>query len=254
MKRNGDRPSDQVRSVSRALRLLEEVGASPSALPVKAIARRTGLNLSTTYHLVRTLAYDGYLERQPDGRYSLGASIAHRFHDLLGSLRRRPDRHAVLSHLSATTGRSAYLGRLISGEVVIMDLVEGPQSPYLEDLEVGLSTSAHATAVGKALLKALSRDTRRHYLAENGMRPYTSRTVTNPDELEYELACTTSSQPIKEHGQFRDGVACVAALVHTEESGDQPWAVVVSNRGEAMPDDVTRHTMLAAADLSQTIS
>jgi hypothetical protein len=43
-----DEPSDLVRSVSRAFRVLEEVGASRAPLTVKAIARRCQLNLSTT--------------------------------------------------------------------------------------------------------------------------------------------------------------------------------------------------------------
>jgi DNA-binding IclR family transcriptional regulator len=62
------RPEDFVQSVGRALRVLEVVGATPG-LPVKTIARRCDLNISTTYHLVRTLAYEGYVERRSDGTY-----------------------------------------------------------------------------------------------------------------------------------------------------------------------------------------
>ena len=62
----GPQPADFVQSVGRAMLILEVVGRCPG-LPVKAIARRCSLNLSTTYHLVRTLAYEGYLVRLPDG-------------------------------------------------------------------------------------------------------------------------------------------------------------------------------------------
>ena len=62
-------PSDLIRSVSRALRIMEEVSRSPRPLPVKVIARRCQLHLSTAYHLVRTLRYEGYLERRPGGGY-----------------------------------------------------------------------------------------------------------------------------------------------------------------------------------------
>jgi DNA-binding IclR family transcriptional regulator len=63
-------PSDLIRSVSRALRILEQVRASAEPLPAKVIARRCELRLSTTYHLVRTLAYEGYLVRRPGGAYA----------------------------------------------------------------------------------------------------------------------------------------------------------------------------------------
>jgi len=55
----GEEPGDLIRSVSRALRIIEEVSSSPRPLPVKVIARRCELHLSTAYHLVRTLCYEG---------------------------------------------------------------------------------------------------------------------------------------------------------------------------------------------------
>jgi DNA-binding IclR family transcriptional regulator len=240
-------PSDLVRSVSRAFRILEEVGAGPAPLTVKAIARRCDLNLSTGYHLVRTLTYEGYLVRTQDGGYVLGSSIARRFHDLQASFAQPPEAHEVLRHLSAMTHRTAYLGRFVSGRILITDLVEGPKSPYLEDLEVGLSVAAHATVVGKVLLASLPRVRRRAYLAEQGMRRFTARTVTDADDLEAELAGLADGQPILEHGQFRDGVSCVGALVSRP---DDAWAVVASTREDEVPPHMIWHTMRAAEDLA----
>jgi DNA-binding IclR family transcriptional regulator len=73
---NGAEPADLIRSVSRALRIIEEVSGSPRPLPVKVIARRCQLHLSTAYHLVRTLCYEGYLVRLPDGGYVAGSEVA----------------------------------------------------------------------------------------------------------------------------------------------------------------------------------
>jgi hypothetical protein len=75
------RPADFVQSVGRAMRVLEEVGRRP-CLPVKTIARHCALNISTTYHLLRTLAYEGYVARQSDGSYVIGDAVARRLHDL----------------------------------------------------------------------------------------------------------------------------------------------------------------------------
>ena len=66
-------PSDLIRSVSRALRVLESVGRAPKGLTVKQIARRCELTVATTYHLVRTLAYEGYVIRREDGTYIVGS-------------------------------------------------------------------------------------------------------------------------------------------------------------------------------------
>lgn len=244
-----DKPGDLVRSVSRGLRVLEEVSRDPQPLTVKAIARRAKLNLSTTYHLARTLAYEGYLERLPDGRYALGPAVAERFHELVDSFQQPPEVRAVLRHLSTVTRRTAYLGRFVAGRIRITDLVEGPESPYLEDLEVGLDVAAHATAVGKALLASLSPRRRVAYLTEQGLPRFTSRTITEPERLAADLVKVRAGRPVVEHGQFREGVSCVAALVPRNCANDPWWSIVVSTRSDVVSRHVTSNTLLAAADL-----
>lgn len=243
-------PSDLVRSVSRALRLLEEVARSDRPLPVKVLARRSHLNLSTTYHLVRTLAYERYLERTNDGCYVLGEQVDRRLGQLRCSLGRTPQARAVLSHVAATTGHSAYLGRFVGGRMLICEVQEGPRSPYLEDLEVGLAWAAHATAAGKALLATMPRHRRRAYLNGQGLRPYTPRTTTDADELEAQLTKVRPGRPVVEHGEFRDGVCCTAALSRRDDPAEPWWVVVVSARSVSIPPVVEQSVLLAAADLA----
>jgi DNA-binding IclR family transcriptional regulator len=237
------RPEDLVQSVSRALRVLETVATHPP-LPVKAIARRCELNLSTTYHLVRTLAYEGYLERQPDGTYAAGTEVTQRFYDRLSGLGEPPTAHEVLRSLSSHTGCSSYLGRLSGGEVVVADYVEGPRSPYLEDFERGLAVSAHATALGQALLVSLPRRERRAYLAEVGLRAFTANTRTDPDQLDAHLGSLPTSAVVVEHEEFREGVSCAGTLVRS--SRDPVWAVVISASGDDVPPGA-REELVAAA-------
>lgn len=265
----GPEPEDLVQSVSRALRVLEVVTASPG-LPVKAIARRSGLNLSTTYHLVRTLAYEGYVRRLPDGCYDVGTELPRRFHDVVESLGRPPRSRDVLSHLVQVTGLSAYLGRLSASGMVVADVVEGPGSPYLEDFEVGLEVAAHATALGKALLAAMPSATCREYLrSQGGLPAFTAQTVTDADALEGWLRSVDRAAPVVEHGEYRDGVSCAAALV--PQAGEQQearsarearqvvatspeapvWAVVVSTRTAELSRQVGAELMRAARDLAR---
>jgi len=245
-----EQPTDLVRSVSRALRVLEEVGRASAPVPVKAVARRAGLNLSTTYHLVRTLAYEGYLERTGDGCYVLGAEVARRFRDLHALLSNPAEVGPVLAHLAATTAHSAYLSRVVDGRIVITDVVEGPESPYLEDLEVGLPAAAHATAAGKALLATLPPVRRQDYLTDQGLCRFTSRTSVHAEDVEAEVGAVRPGQLVIEHGQFREGVSCAAALVRRSDEDHPWWAVVVATRAEEIPEDVSRRVLEAAADLS----
>ncbi|GAA1667669.1 IclR family transcriptional regulator C-terminal domain-containing protein [Nonomuraea maheshkhaliensis] len=225
-----DEPSDLIRSVSRALRVLEEVSRADRPLSVKVIARRCGLNLSTSYHLVRTLCYEGYLHRRPDGDYMIGSKVAERFHEMLEAFERPPRAAEVLRQLAAESGHTAYLAQLTDARLVVVDVAEGPLSPWLEDLQAGLETAPHATALGKALLLSLPPRIRRGILTEYGLRRFTSATPTSVEDVEEELALLRPGQVVEEYGQFREEVACAGAVV----PGTQ-WAIGISARGLSIP-------------------
>lgn len=248
----GKRPSDLIQSVSRALRVLEAVGAAPAGLSAKAVARRCGLRLATAYHLLRTLSYEGYLSRLPTGDYVLGLEIADRFRDLMSCLANPPDADVVLRHVAETTGQSAYLARFVGGRVAIARVVEAPHSPPLEDLIPGFDDGAHATALGKALLSTLDAEQRSAYLRQAGLRRFTALTVSAPAALDAELASVTDGV-FTEVSQYRDGVACVAVLIPTGQAEDPWWSLGVSSSTETFPrrgGDLARTLRVAADDLA----
>jgi DNA-binding IclR family transcriptional regulator len=206
-------PSDLIQSVSRALRILETVGRSKRGLSVKQIARRCDLGLSTTYHLVRTLAYEGYLIRCTDGVYLPGLEVADRFRELTAAFKAPESSQLALRRIAGTTGRSHYLARFVNGHVAITGVAEGSRSPHLEDLVVGFDEAAHATALGKALLSTLDDHKRAQYLTVVGMRPYTRSTIVDPQQWEYDLGLLRQRGLFIEQEQYRDNVACAAVVV-----------------------------------------
>jgi DNA-binding IclR family transcriptional regulator len=244
----GSEPTDLIQSVSRALRILEQVAQADRPLPVKVIARRCGLNLSTAYHLARTLSYEGYLVRQADGRYLVGSKVAERFHEVVGSFQRPPPADAVLRHLAASSGHTAYLARMAADRVVVVEVVEGRFSPWLEDLQVGLDSAAHATALGKSLLATLPRRGRREVLVRQGLRPFTRNTPTDVDTVEGELRELKPGDLVIERGQFRDEVACASIAVRAGEPIGW-WALGVSTRGLGLSEPLLGRLRQAAADL-----
>jgi DNA-binding IclR family transcriptional regulator len=213
------RPTDLIQSVSRALRILEEVGDSPEGLNTKQIAHQCEIALPTTYHLVRTLSYEGYLIRRSNGLYGLGMEIASRFRDLVASMQRPPQVHDVLRQLAEVTGHTAYFAQMVDGHVVLTDLVEGPHSPHLEDLVVGWDEGAHATALGKALLSTIPVTKRKALLEEQGLRPFTSNTITDEDQLHFEISVSARTGVFTEEEQYRPEVCCAAVLIDQGRQG-----------------------------------
>lgn len=218
-------PSDLIRSVSRALRVLESVGGSPRGLTVKQIARRCELTVATTYHLVRTLAYEGYVTRREDGTYTVGMEVSDRFRELVMAFRGPPSVGEVLRRAALDSGYSHYLGRFVGGRVVLTAVAEGPRSPYLEDLIPGFDDAAHATAMGKSLLATLSPDQRARYVKDYGMRQFTGQTLTTIEALEADLAAGERRQMQIEINQYRQGVACAAMIAVADRDPERRMVV-----------------------------
>jgi DNA-binding IclR family transcriptional regulator len=208
-------PSDLVQSVRRAVQLMEIIGSEPG-LTVKQMARRLEMHPTTAYHLIRTLVYEGYLIRNELGIYTMGPAVSDRFRDLARALRGPDTVTMAIRRAVAESGYSHYLAKIIGGRVTVTTVVEGPYSPWLEDLVPGFDDGAHATALGKALLALLEPHRRERYLKESGMRSFTDATITDPTVLEADLSAGRKRGMQVETGQYRSGVACAAVPVVTD--------------------------------------
>ncbi len=250
-------PSDLIRSVSRALRVLEAVGQSPRGLTVKQIARRCELTTATTYHLVRTLAYEGYVARREDGTYVVGLEIADRFLELTAALRGPATVTETLRQAAASTGLTHATGTFIGGQVVVTSCAEGIKTPYLEELIPGFDEGAHATALGKALLATLTPDQRLRYLKDWGMRVYTGFTLTEPEALEADLTVGERRGMQVEISQYRAGLACAAVVVRGDRDPERRVVVACAMPADRLVDslpDIRTHLQSTARSLASGLT
>jgi DNA-binding IclR family transcriptional regulator len=144
-------------SVGRALRVVEVVAELGDGVTPKAIARRLGFTLPTTYRLLATLVTEGYLVRlREPGGYGLG----YRF----GALARRlADQIAVpwtvrtaLHEVHRDAGAASHYTVFRDVVTVLAHLDSCPHHAGAEPLRVGEPVPAHTTAAGKVLLAALT--------------------------------------------------------------------------------------------------
>ncbi|MER5620261.1 MULTISPECIES: IclR family transcriptional regulator [unclassified Streptosporangium] len=199
-------------SVQRALHVLEVVASAGDGVTAKAVARRCGFKLSTTYHLLNTLIHEGYLVRLPNSRgYGLGyklTSLNQRLRDQLGST---PLVSEALQHAHRISGTAVYYSVLRDAHLVVAEVVDSPETPRVQPLDVGFHEAAHATAFGKVLLAHLP--ARRTYLAEFGLRRLTDSTITRLEDFEEELDRVRATGVAQEVEEFRPDLACVAVPV-----------------------------------------
>ncbi|MBD3784090.1 MAG: helix-turn-helix domain-containing protein [Micrococcales bacterium] len=194
-----------IHSVVRALGLLDLVGAEPGPVTAKRLARLADLPLPTTYHLLRTLVHEGYLDRV-EGGYVLGDRVS-----ALAGRRTLPGPggrgHRVLRALHDELGAAAYLSVLEDGRVRLVDVADSVENPRT-DMWVGFEDAAHATALGKAVLAALPDDSRRDYLASHPLVDLTARTQTNGRRLLEELR--HSPMLTRDLEEYAVGTTCLA--------------------------------------------
>lgn len=231
-------------SIQRALRLVDLVASASRPLSPKQLSSALGLSLGTTYNIIRTLVYEGYLAQEPDG-VILGAG-----HPVLSG---GPDDGVILSQvrqslrdITLELGATSYLSRYDDGEVTIVDIVDVPKAPRTE-LWVGISRSAHATALGKQILSELSADERKDYLHRHPMEELTQHTIRDPHLLLTELDRPAPARLDRQ--EYAIGLTCIAVPVLAPGT---IASLAISLPTEKADDlqTVVRHLKAAAGTLS----
>lgn len=204
--------SNRVRSVSRALSILEVMAREEDRLGLVAISRLVALDPTTTHRLLHTMEERGFVTQSPvDGKYSLGIRAFQVGNAVTHVTILRQVARPFIQVLMERTGETANLAVKDGFEAAYIEQVTGPH--FLRTFsEVGRGVPLHCTAVGKALLMGAN-EAELKRLAANGLKRYSPNTVTTPDGLLAEV------QRCKEQGysldmeEFEQGARCLGAPI-----------------------------------------
>lgn len=253
-----------IQSVQRALHVMEALAGRNGRATVKQLARDTGLALPTTYHLVRTLAHEGYISRLDDGSVVMTSRLGELARD---SSPQVAQVRAILAELRDLVGAAVYFARLDDGEINVSEIVESSRAPRV-DLWVGMHDAAHATALGKAILTALPDDLRRDYLERHRPQALTANTITSVSEL---LAQMHDHQPTRrsaknalaadearvvavDNEEYSSGVSCVASALVTPKGGFAAVGLAVPTRRLGREPELRRHVASTAGRVERALS
>jgi DNA-binding IclR family transcriptional regulator len=205
--RTGQPATRQVASVQRAVAILGELADARTELGTNEIARRTGINVSTISRLLATLVSGGLVEHvAATGRYRLGLGVVRLASAVHGRLDIRALARPHLAELTHLTRETATLSVPGEHEATTLDFVQSPLS-VRSVAEVGRTSAAHATAVGKV------------FLAYGGTPPtgsltaYTGRTIVDLAVLEAEVARARERGWAEAAGEREEDLNAIAAPV-----------------------------------------
>jgi IclR family transcriptional regulator, acetate operon repressor len=224
-----------VRSVQRALQLIEIVASEPqSGLSLTEIARALGVSKSTTLATARTLAAHGILRSiEPGPRYKLGTALI-RYGELASESNALGELCLpVLRSVSAATGMTARLAVTQDGYPVGVERVDG-QGNVRFHAPLGQQEPPHATAAGKAILAMLSRERIEEICRETGLTRFTEHTITEQATLFAELHAVRRRGYSVDDEEEVMGVFCVGAPVF-DHNGDCAGAISVTGIKHDLP-------------------
>ncbi len=235
--RAGRGGGDQVQSLVRALSLLNRIAeAADGGASLTDLSQQLGLPPSTAHRLLTTLEQERYVRFDPDGRlWSMGVQAF-----VTGSAFTRTRSLVALAR--------PHLRRLMeeSGETVNLAVEDEGQAVYLAQVECrqmmrafarpGSRVPLHCSAVGKAILSAVSDKALGQILQRHGMPRLTLRTLVTPAALREDLARARAAGFAIDEEEHAIGLRCIAAPVF-DETGEAIAAVSASGPMARILDD-----------------
>jgi DNA-binding IclR family transcriptional regulator len=221
--------SGQVRSVLKALALLESLAAAGTdGITLSELSRRHDLHPSTTHRLLQTLLEAGYAHQQPaTRRYQAGSALARLVGSPAPQIDDRGLRAAALSvmqRLSEQVEECVSLSLLDEGEVLLLSRT-GSAVPL--QMSTGGRVPAYCTAAGKALLAALDTETLEQLLPRMQLVRRTANTITDSEEFALELDRVRRRGYAANDEELQPGVRCVAAVIR-DAAGRGAAALAIS--------------------------
>lgn len=223
---------------------LENAGSPASALSAAEVATAVGLNRTTTWRYLQTLAGTGMVRDLGDGRFGLGArtvSLAEAYTRQWGDLEAAAG--VALVRLRGAVGETAALHLRQGGSRVVVRQVESHHELHRTYRELGRPISLLSGAPSLAILAALPEWEREAYVdahAAPGSR----------DDVERTLAETIAQGYAVSRGARVPGVASVAAAVR-DPAGQTVAALNATGPAERLPrertTEVAAHVTAAAA-------
>lgn len=175
----GDR--DHIQSLERGLAVLLAFDAEHPNPTLAELAAATRLSRPAVRRILLTLQRLGYVETV-SGRWALTPRVLSIGQHYTASHALIEAAQPHLLHLAEQTEESASLAALDGHEVVYVARVPVRRIMSI-NVSVGTRVPAHPTSMGRVLLAWASSRQIDRVIEESGLRAYTTRTVTDPDEF-----------------------------------------------------------------------
>ncbi|MDD5483552.1 MAG: IclR family transcriptional regulator [Kiritimatiellae bacterium] len=202
-----------IRSLDKALRLVDLIADAAEGIGNNDLSRKIGLERTTVFRLLETLAMHNYVRRDPvTKKYALGNRILELSLMIRKGRRLQDISRSYLRKLARETGETAHLAVLNGDEIIIVDQEMGGHLIGVHT-HVGMHEPIHCTALGKALLFRMNGNEIGEIIGGNRLQAYSKNTITTLDKLQQELVASRKRGYALDNEEYKQGVRCLAAPV-----------------------------------------
>jgi DNA-binding IclR family transcriptional regulator len=242
-----------VKSVLRAMRLLECFEPGEPELPLATFVRRSGYSKTTTHRLLTTLESAGWLERTTDNKYRLTMRVFQTGSILIENLDARRVARPIMAQLSIDLQQTIYLMVKSGTHAVCVERMSQGAGVRVLDLDVGGSRPLNVGGAPRALL-AYSEDLLPTLLA-NPLTARTSASLVTEADLRADLTRTRKRGYTISDEDSTPGIAGIGAPIR---DGTEQVVAAISIGGlrdDILPPRPQHVTALlqAASDISEAL-
>jgi len=248
-----DKPNQLVKSVDRALNILEVVSKSKEPIGVTELSNKMDLNKSTVYRMLNTLQYRGYIAQDNEtDKYKTGLKLFELGSLVINDLDLRKTSFSYLEELMKLTGETVHLGILDDGEVIYIEKVESSETIRMYS-KIGKRVYAHNTSLGKILLAYSDTKVMENILKKKGLPKTTENTIIKQDKFKEHL-CQVKKQGYAVDNEERErGIKCIAGPIF-DHKGEITAAFSISVPTIRLNTDITRKYVDLILKYSKKIS
>ncbi len=222
-------------SLDRALGVLECLGRHPRGLGLSELAAEMGLTLNFVYRVTQSLAAHGYLVRDADKRFRVGARLLSLCQPVNDDV---PLAEAVLPAmrwLSSQTGEAAHVGIIAGAEGLVLERVIGDALIKFY-VERGTRFPLHTSAPGKVMLAFMPEAAREAVIKQMRFERFHPWTIANGTELRKCLDEVRGQGFAVDAGEHLEGHHCLGAPV-LGACGNAVASLWITGPSQRLPED-----------------
>ncbi len=243
--------NNYIEAIERAMQVLEAFQGQRE-LPLRELVARTKLVKSSVFRILFTLQRLGYVERTPDGRYSLTRRLQRTGGDVGAALDLGELAMPLVTPLARQFQETVNVGVLDDGEVSYIRVIESPHALRLA-AHAGMRSPVHSTSLGKCLLSRLSRTELDRIFKGRPLFARTERTIRSRTALYAELERVRARGYAIDNEEDSRGARCIAAPI-LNAAGRVVAAVSISGPATRIRPDRDREFAAAVMESCRRIS